>query len=47
MLEHLMELPFKETPHRVITKGFLNLQNRTDLLTVKEVHTRSMDGNFF
>ena len=32
-----MELPFKETPHRVITKGFLNLQNRTDLLTVKEV----------
>lgn len=36
-LEHLMELPFKETPHRVITKGFLNLQNRTDLLTVEEV----------
>lgn len=37
MLDHLMELPFKETPHRVITKGFLNLQNRTDLLTVEEV----------
>ena len=37
MLDHLMELPFKETPHRVITKGFLNLQNRNDLLTVEEV----------
>ena len=37
MLDHLMELPFKETPHRVVTKGFLNLQNRNDLLTVEEV----------
>ena len=37
MLEHLMELPFVEMPHRVITKGYLNLQNRTDLLTVEEV----------
>ncbi|KXT85542.1 Xaa-Pro dipeptidyl-peptidase [Streptococcus sp. DD11] len=37
MLDNLAELPFTETPHRVITKGFLNLQNRTDLLTVEEV----------
>ena len=37
MLDNLLELPFAETPHRVITKGFLNLQNRTDLLTVEEV----------
>ena len=37
MLDNLMELPFADTPHRVITKGFLNLQNRTDLLTVEEV----------
>ena len=37
MLDNLVELPFAETPHRVITKGFLNLQNRTDLLTVEEV----------
>ena len=37
MLDNLMELPFADTPHRVITKGFLNLQNRTDLLTVEDV----------
>ena len=37
MLDNLMELPFADTPHRVITKGFLNLQNRTELLTVEEV----------
>ena len=37
MLDNLLELPFAKTPHRVITKGFLNLQNRTDLLTVEEV----------
>ena len=37
MLDNLLELPFAETPHRVITKGFLNLQNRTNLLTVEEV----------
>lgn len=36
-MEHLMELPFKECPHRVITKGYLNLQNRCDLLTIEEV----------
>lgn len=37
MLDNLVELPLVETPHRVITKGFLNLQNRTDLLTVEEI----------
>lgn len=36
-LDNLLELPFVDTPHRVITKGFLNLQNRTDLLTVESV----------
>ena len=37
MLDNLVELPFAEMPHRVITKGFINLQNRTNLLTVEEV----------
>ena len=37
MLDNLVELPHTETPHRVITKGFINLQNRTNLLTVEEV----------
>lgn len=35
--ERLTELPFVETPHRVVTKGYLNLQNRHDLLTIEEV----------
>ncbi len=35
--ERLTELPFVETPHRVVTKGYLNLQNRHDLLTTEEV----------
>ncbi len=35
--ENLTELPFTETPYRLITKGFINLQNRTDLLTVEAV----------
>lgn len=35
--ENLMELPFVEMPHRVVTKGNLNLQNRTDLLTIETV----------
>ncbi|MCU9533056.1 Xaa-Pro dipeptidyl-peptidase [Streptococcus sp. CSL10205-OR2] len=35
--DHLMELPFAESPYRVITKGVLNLQNRTNLLTVESV----------
>lgn len=36
-IEHLMELPFVESPYRVITKGYLNLQNRSNLLTIEEV----------
>ncbi|MGT2755107.1 Xaa-Pro dipeptidyl-peptidase [Streptococcus ovis] len=35
--EHLMELPYATTPQRVVTKGFLNLQNRSDLLTVENI----------
>ena len=37
MLENLCELPFSPSPQRVITKGYLNLQNRNNLLTVEEV----------
>ncbi|MGT2846851.1 Xaa-Pro dipeptidyl-peptidase [Streptococcus massiliensis] len=37
MLDNLMELPFTPNPYRLISKGYLNLQNRTDLLTVEEV----------
>lgn len=37
MLDHLCELPFKENAQRVITKGYLNLQNRHDLLKIEEV----------
>ena len=37
MLDNLVELPHTETPHRVITKSFINLQNRTNLLSVEEV----------
>ncbi|MGT2715629.1 Xaa-Pro dipeptidyl-peptidase [Streptococcus respiraculi] len=36
-MENLMELPFVESPYRVITKGYLNLQNRNDLLTIEAV----------
>lgn len=36
-METLKELPFKEEPYRVISKGHLNLQNRHDLLSVEEV----------
>lgn len=36
-MENLMELPFVEIPYRVITKGYLNLQNRKDLLTIETV----------
>ena len=35
MLDNLTELPFKEAGQRVITKGYLNLQNRHDLLQVE------------
>lgn len=37
MLDNLTELPFKETGQRVISKGYLNLQNRHDLLEVEAV----------
>ena len=37
MLENLCELPFNPSGQRVITKGYLNLQNRTDLLTIEEI----------
>jgi len=37
MLDNLTELPFKEASQRVITKGYLNLQNRHDLLQVEPV----------
>ena len=37
MLDNLTELPFKEAAQRVISKGYLNLQNRHDLLEVESV----------
>ena len=37
MLENLCELPFTPNAQRVITKGYLNLQNRHDLLKIEEV----------
>ena len=37
MLDHLCELPFSPNAQRVITKGYLNLQNRHDLLKIEEV----------
>ena len=37
MLDNLTELPFKEAVQRVISKGYLNLQNRHDLLEVEAV----------
>ena len=37
MLENLFELPFSATTQRVITKGYLNLQNRNDLLLVEDI----------
>ncbi|WP_368402802.1 Xaa-Pro dipeptidyl-peptidase [Streptococcus parasanguinis] len=37
MLDNLTELPFKEAGQRVISKGYLNLQNRHDLLKVEAV----------
>ena len=37
MLDNLTELPFKEAGQRVITKGYVNLQNRHDLLKVEAV----------
>jgi len=37
MLDNLTELPFKEAGQRVISKGYLSLQNRHDLLEVEAV----------
>lgn len=37
MLENLCDLPFSPNAQRVITKGYLNLQNRHDLLKIEEV----------
>ena len=37
MLDNLFELPYSKSAQRVITKGYLNLQNRDDLLDIKEV----------
>ena len=37
MLDNLTELPFKEASQRVISKGYLNLQNRHDLLEIETV----------
>ena len=37
MLENLNELPFRENTQRVVTKGYLNLQNRNDLLLVEDI----------
>lgn len=37
MLENLCELPFSPNAQRVITKGYLNLQNRHDLLKIEEI----------
>ena len=37
MLENLCELPFSPNAQRVITKGYLNLQNRQDLLIIEEI----------
>ena len=39
MLENLCELPFNPSAQRVITKGYLNLQNRNDLLLVEDITT--------
>ena len=37
MLENLNELPLRENAQRVVTKGYLNLQNRNDLLLVEDI----------
>lgn len=37
MLENICELPFTPNAQRVITKGYINLQNRHDLLKIEEV----------
>ena len=37
MLENLMEIPLTDSPYQLVTKGFLNLQNREELLTVSSI----------
>ena len=37
MLENLCELPFNPSAQRVISKGYLNLQNRSDLLKIENI----------
>ena len=37
MLENLCELPFTPSAQRVISKGYLNLQNRSDLLKIENI----------
>lgn len=37
MQDNLMELPYKQAPQRVVTKGYLNLQNRENLLKVQDI----------
>ena len=37
MLENLCELPFRVNEQRVVTKGYLNLQNRNGLLSVEDI----------
>ena len=37
MLDNLFDLSYSRSPQRVITKGYLNLQNRDGLLDIKEV----------
>ena len=37
MLENLCKLPFTPSAQRVISKGYLNLQNRSDLLKIENI----------
>ena len=47
MLENLCELPFRPDSQRVVTKGYLNLQNRNDLLIVENINADEwMDVQF-
>lgn len=38
-LNNLQELPFNKSPYQVISKGFMNLQNRHNLLQVETVNS--------
>ncbi|MDT2583788.1 Xaa-Pro dipeptidyl-peptidase [Lactococcus petauri] len=37
MLENLMEIPLVDSPYQLMTKGFLNLQNREELRTISPI----------